>query len=318
MGSVGSMGGPAPGAQRMFPQNQGMIGMNMGQANGPSGSIAQPPTVSQADLSLPSCGGGGAGVDVQQVLFNNINLHPNHQQAGLQRQPLGPMSATYRQNLLAQQHLKPQPSTPTLMQQQLSAARLPIAVQNSMGANLAASLPVGLQGSQSTGWPQPTSSNTGLPQNTFSTPTNPFHMQQPRIPKMPPGATPFGANRGGRPLAALNAGQQMLQQRAPLNTPGLSQPQAQQQQANQSQSQAVLPDLAAYGHPQGNARQGLQCNQGYQVSRTANQQQQQLSFGYNAASGSFAGESELVDSLLKAQSTQEWMDDLDELLASHH
>ena len=29
MGSVGSMGGPAPGSQRMFPQNQGMMGMNM-------------------------------------------------------------------------------------------------------------------------------------------------------------------------------------------------------------------------------------------------------------------------------------------------
>lgn len=306
----------------MFPQNQGMMGMNMGQGGGPSGGVAPPPAVSQADLSLPSCGGGGgaAGVDVQQVLYNNMGLHPNHQQAGLQRQPLGPMSATYRQNLIAQQHLKLQSGAPMLKQQQLAAARMPNAVQNSMGANLAGSLPGSLQGGQSAAWPQPPASNTGLPQNTFSNPPNPFHMQQPRIPKMPPGTTSYGANPGGRPLGALN--QQMLQQRAPPNPQGLgqsmaNQPQTQQQQANQNQNQAVLSDLAVFGQPQGNSRQGLQCNQGYQVSRTANQQQQ-LSFGYNAASGSFAGESELVDSLLKGQSTQEWMDDLDELLASHH
>ena len=70
MGSVGSMGGPAPGSQRMFPQNQGMMGMNMGQG-GPAGGVAPPPAASQADISLPSCGGGGggAGVDVQQVLY---------------------------------------------------------------------------------------------------------------------------------------------------------------------------------------------------------------------------------------------------------
>uniref|UniRef100_A0A4W6CQ00 Mastermind like transcriptional coactivator 1 n=1 Tax=Lates calcarifer TaxID=8187 RepID=A0A4W6CQ00_LATCA len=127
MGSVSSMGGPAPGSQRMFPQNQGMMGMNMGQGGGPAGSVAPPPAASQADMSLASCGGGGggAGVDVQQVLYNNMNLHPNHpghppQQPGLQRQPLGPMSAAYRQNLLAQQqHLKTQPM---LKQQQMAAA----------------------------------------------------------------------------------------------------------------------------------------------------------------------------------------------------
>ncbi|KAF7658036.1 hypothetical protein LDENG_00018240 [Lucifuga dentata] len=315
MGSVGSIGGPAPGAQRMFPQNQGMMGMNMGQGGGPSGGVAPPPAVSQADLSLPSCGGGGG---VQKVLYNNMSLHPNHQQAGLQCPPLGP---TYRQNLIAQQHLKLQPSTPMLKQQQLAAARLPNTVQNSMGANLAGSLPGNLQGGQSTTWPQPTASNTDLPQNTFSNSPNPFHIQQPRIPKMPSGATSYGANSSGRPLGALN--QQMLQHRAPPNPQDLgqsmvSQSQAQQQQTNQNQNQTVLTDLAVFGQSQGNSHQGLQCNQGYQVSRTANQQQQQLSFGYNAASGSFAGESELVDSLLKGQSTQEWMDDLDELLASHH
>lgn len=343
MGSVGSMGGPAPGSQRMFPQNQGMMGMNMGQGGGPAGGVAPPPTVSQADISLSSCGGGGGGGVVEQVLYNNMNLHPNHpahpaQQAGLQRQPLGPMSAPYRQNLLAQQqHLKVQPNAAMLKQQQLAAAaaaaRMPGSMQNSMGANLPGSMSGSMQGAQSAAWQQQLanqqpSSNAGLPSNAFSNPPNTFHMQQqPRIPKMPPGAAPFGANPGGRPMGGLNPAQQMMQtnmaaaqQRAPPNPQSLGQPMANQQQTQQqaNQSQAVLPDLAAFGQPQGNSRQGLQCNQGYQVSRTANQQQQQVSFGYNVASGSFAGESELVDSLLKGQSAQEWMADLDDLLASHH
>ncbi|KAK2848730.1 hypothetical protein Q5P01_008564 [Channa striata] len=341
LSNVGSMGGPSPGTQRMFPQNQGMMGMNMGQAGGPTGGVAPPTAANQADISLTSCGGrtGGAGVDVQQVLYNNMNLHPNHppQQAGLQRQPLGPMSASYRQNLLAQQqqqHLKAQPNAALLKQQQLAAAaaRMPGSMQSSMGANLPGSMPGSMQGAQSTAWQQqlasqPPSSTAGLPPNAFSNPPNAFHMQQqPRIPKMQPGTAPFGANPGGRPMGGLNPGQQMMQtnmaaaqQRPPPNPQSLGQPMANQQQTQQqaNQGQAVLSDLVAFGQPQGNGRQGLQCNQGYQVSRTASQQQQ-VSFGYNVASGSFAEESELVDSLLKGQNAQEWMADLDELLASHH
>jgi len=246
------------------------------------------------------------------------------QQAGLQRQPLGSMSATYRQSLLAQQHLKPQPSAAMLKQHQLAAAaaRMPGAMQSTMGG----SLPGSVQGSQNTAWQQQLA-NQPPSSNAFNNPASAFHMQQqPRIPKMPSGPAPFGANPGGRSMTGLNPGQQMMQtnmaaaqQRAPPNPQSLGQPMANQQQAQQqqaNQNQAVLSDMAAFGQPQGNGRQGLQCNQGYQVSRTASQQQQ-VSFGYNVASGSFAAESELVESLLKGQSTQEWMADLDELLASH-
>lgn len=320
----------------MFPQNQGMLGMNMSQASGPAGGVApQPTAVSQADISLSSCGGGGAGVDVQQVLYNNMNLHPGHpghpaQQAGLQRQPLGAMSTPYRQTLLAQQqHMKAPPSVAMLkqQQQQLAAARMPGAMQSNMGATLPNAMAGSMAGAPSSAWQQqmgsqPPSNNATLPPNAFSNPPNSFHLQQhPRIPKIPQGGSPFVGNPAGRPLGSLNPVQQMMQQRAPPNPQSLGQPMANQQQTQQpqgNQSQAVLPDLAAFGQPPGNGRQGLQCNQGYQVSRTANQQQQQVSFGYNAASGSFAGESELVDSLLKGQSTQDWMTDLDELLASHH
>ncbi|XP_028271204.1 mastermind-like protein 1 isoform X2 [Parambassis ranga] len=334
MGSVGSMGGPTP-SSRMFPQNQGMMGMNMGQGGGPAGGVA--PAASQNDISLPSCGsgGGGAGVD---VLYNNMNLHPNHpnhpghppQQAGLQRQALGSMSAPYRQNLLAQQqHLKAQPNAALLKQQQMAAAaaHMPGSMQGSMGPGLPGSMAGSMQGGQNAGWQQQLA-NQPPPSSAFNNPPNAFHMQQQaRISKMPPGATPFGANPGGRPMGGLNPAQQMMQtnmaaaqQRAAANPQSLGQPMANQQQTPQqqaNQNQAVLSDLAAFGQPQGNGRQGLQCNQGYQVSRTASQQQQ-VSFGYNVASGSFAAESDLVDSLLKGQSSQEWMADLDELLASHH
>ncbi|KAM9377419.1 mastermind-like protein 1 [Pholidichthys leucotaenia] len=310
---MSTMGGPTPGS-RMFPQNQAMMG------------VAPPPAASQADISLSSCGGGGTGVD---VLYNNMNLHANHapQQPALQR----PISAQFRQNLLAQQQLqKGPPNAAMLKQHQLAAAaaaaRMPGSMQSSMGA--------GMSGGHGAPWQQQLanqtpSSNAGLPANAFNSQPNAFHMQQPRLSKMPPGSAPFGTNPGGRPMGGLNPGQQMMQtnlaaaqQRVAPNPQSLSQPMASQQQTPQqlaSQNQAVLSDLAAFGQPQGTGRQGLQCNRGYQMSRTASQQQQQVSFGYNVASGSFAAESDLVDSLLKGQSPQEWtdLDDLDDLLANH-
>ncbi|XP_014869209.1 PREDICTED: mastermind-like protein 1 [Poecilia mexicana] len=280
--NMGSMGSPAPGT-RMFPQNQSMMGMSMAQGAGPSGSVATPPAASQADISLPSCGGGGASVD---SLYGGMTLHP-----GQQRQPLGPMGAPYRQ-LPQQQLLKP-PSAAMLKQQQLTATRMQA---GGMGGAMAGAA-----------WQQQPAGAATLHANAFA--ANAFHMQHPRIPKMAAGSTSFG----GRAVPGLN--QQMMQtnmaaqQRAP--------PAAQTQQQPANQSAPVLPDLAAYGPPQAGGRQALPCNQGYQVSRGGGQQQQQLSFGYNAAAGSFAAESELVDSLLKGQSTQEWMADLDELLAGH-
>ncbi|XP_061644074.1 mastermind-like protein 1 isoform X2 [Phyllopteryx taeniolatus] len=285
LASVSSMGGPAPAGQRMFPQPQGMMGIKMA-----AGGAPPPPTASQADLGLTSCGG-----DVQQVLYNNMNLHPGGGHAPQQRQPM------YRHALLAQQqqqHLNKQPNAALLKQQQMAAARMPANMQ--AGPNAV--------------WQQ-----QGLAPNAFANAPNAFHMQQqqqqPRIPKMTAGsAAAFNANPAGRPMAGM---MQSAQQRAPSNPQSLGPPQTQHQQATQNHptNQNVLPDLAAFGAAASGGRPSLACNQGYQVSRTANQQQ--LSFGYNAAAGSFAAESDLVESLLKGQSTHEWMADLDELLASH-
>ncbi|KAI4789573.1 hypothetical protein KUCAC02_035154 [Chaenocephalus aceratus] len=290
MGSVGSMGGPAP-SQRMFPQNQGILGMSLG--GGPSGGVAPPPTGS--DISLTSCGG--------DVLYNNNSMQ---QPVAMTRQPLSAMAtATYRHSLLAQQHLKGPPNASMLKQQQQINARMP--------GNM-----------QSVAWQQQQLANQTPP---FSSSSNAFHLQQQqRLSKMAPGgAASFGSIPGGRPMGSLNMMQNNMaaaQQRAAPNPQMSNQPQQQPQQQQQTanQSAAGLPDLAAFGQvvAGGGGRPGLQCNQGYQVTRTAAQQQQQVAFGYNVASGSFAGESELVDSLLKGHNAQEWMNDLDELLAGHH
>jgi hypothetical protein len=259
------------------------------------------------------------------------------------------MGASYRQNMLSQQqHLKNQPNAALLKQQQQQLARLPGSMP---GGNMPSVMPNAMQSTQSQSWQQqgmqqamgaqqPPSSNGALPPNAFANP-NAFHMQQQtHIPnKMPVGNTPFGANANGRPMGAMNPAQQQMMQQAQQRTAAnpqvsLGQPLGpgqvlpNQQQQHGSQGQGVLPDLGAFGQPQGGrlVSQVLQCRQqGYQVNRTANQQQQQqqLPFIYNTGSGasslpSFPGESDLVDSLLKERSTQEWMDDLDELLASHH
>lgn len=340
MASVNQLGGPNPGGQRMFPQTPGM--MAMGQGGGPAPSA--PPAASQADMSLSSCAGG---LDVQQVLYGMHPSHPNQQ-----RLPVSSIPAAYRQNVLAQQqaHLKSQPNAALLKQQQL--ARLPNSMPNTLANSMNSAMPNSMAGNMSGAMPpqaqswqqqqphpglqqgmagQPNPSNSNMPP---AFPSSGFHMQ-PRLPKLPNSA-PFtqagmGNGAANRAMTSMNPGQMMSnmsQQRT--NNTGMGQqlpPPNQQQQAQQGQqappqSQQVLPDLGAFGQPQGaqvpNRTTGMQCNQAYQVSRSAGQQ---LPFGYNTQPGaslpSFPAESDLVDSLLKNQPTHEWMDDLDELLASH-
>ncbi len=256
---------------------------------------------------------------------------------------------TARMFLAAQQaHLKNQSNAAMLKQQQQQQQQLarmpnsmPNALANNMGSAMPSSMQTSIQGalsSQAQSWQQqpqqhpglqPSSANGGMPAGY---PNSNFQMQS-RLSKLP-NNTPFpqggmGNSATGRTLAGMNPGQMMLnmnQQRT--NNPGMSQqlPPPGQQTAQQgqpqapSQTQQVLPDLGSFSQPQAgpNRSAGLQCNQSYQLNRTANQQ---LQFSYSAQSGSslsgFSAETDLVDSLLKNPTTQEWMDDLDELLASH-
>ncbi|XP_059378124.1 mastermind-like protein 1 [Carassius carassius] len=345
IGSVNSLSGPTPGTQRMFSQTQGMMGMGVGQNTGPT--TGPPPAAGQADMNLSSCAGG---LDVQQVLYGNMPMHPSH--PNQQRPSVSNMSAAYRQNVLAAQqqaHLKNQPNAAMLkqqqqQQQQQQLARMPNSMPNTlannMGSAMPTSMPSSIQGalpSQAQSWQQqqqhpglqPGSANGGMPAGF---PNSGFHMQ-PRLSKLP-NNTPFpqggmGNSAAGRTLAGMNPGQMMPnmnQQRT--NNPGMSQqlPAPGQQTVQQGQPQAppqtqqVLPDLGSYSQPQAgpNRTAGLQCSQAYQLNRTPNQQ---LQFSYSTQSGGslsgFPAETDLVDSLLKNPLTQEWMDDLDELLASH-
>lgn len=317
MGSVNSLGNPAPGVQRMFPQNQSMMGI--GQGGGPAPGAQ--PAASQADLNLSSCAGG---LEAQQVLYGNMPMHPSH--ANQQRLPVSPMQ-TYRHNVLAQQqaHLKQQQqlarmpnSMPNAMTNNMTS--MPSSVPNTITSNIQPALPPQAQswqqqhpGLQQGMVGQPNTNNGALPAGF---PNSSFHMQ-PRMTKLP-GSAPFtqaglGNGAAGRAMVGMNPGQIMqnvAQHRA--NSATMAQQQPQQGQPA-PQSQQVLPDLGPFGQPQAG-----QCNQAYQVNRTPSQQ---LQFAFNAQSAGglagFPGESDLVDSLLKNQSTQEWMDDLDELLASH-
>ncbi|KAG9259490.1 mastermind-like protein 1 isoform X1 [Astyanax mexicanus] len=317
MGNVNSLGGPAPSAQRMFTQTQSMMGM--GQGSGPTPGA--PSAASQAEMSLSSCTGG---LDVQQVLYGNMPMHPSH--PNQQRVPVSAMSAAYRQNMLAQQqaHLKSQPNAALLkqQQQQQQLAHLPN-MSNTLANNMNSAMPSSIPGAmppqswqqqQQQSHPalqqsmagQPNPSSGGMPTGF---PGSGFHIQ-PRMPKLP-GSSPFtqaamGNGTTSRAMAGMNPGQMMpnmAQQRT--NNPGMGQqlppPNQQQQQPQQGQqappqSQQVLPDLSSFGQSQGaqvpNRTAGMQCNQAFQVNGTAGQQMQ---FAYSNQPN-LLGESDL-DSL---------------------
>ncbi|KAJ8405292.1 hypothetical protein AAFF_G00322830 [Aldrovandia affinis] len=328
LGGVGLSCGATPGGQRMFPQTQSMMGMGVGVGVGQNGGPAP---------VAPSAAG-----QVEMVPYNNnsMTLH-SHTGQSQQRQPGGAMTATYRQNqnLLAQQHHKNPPNPALLKQQQQQLARMPGAMSNSLPNTLPSGVPMQTQpwqqhpSMQQTMGAQVAAGNGGL--QAFGGPA--FHAQ-PRLSKLP-GPAPFSQTglNGGRPLTTMTPAQMMAalpQQRTnpalapqqhaqPLAPPPQQQhaqplaPPTAQQQGPQVLPGVSLPDLGAFGQPA--SRAGLQCNQGYPVNRTT--ANQELPFGYSSQSGnglaSFPGESELMDTLLKNQSTQDWMDDLDELLANH-
>lgn len=304
MGGVNPLAGPAPATQRIFQQNPSMMGLGQGAGPAPGG----PPAASQTDLSL-SCG----GMDAQQVIYSGMPMHPAH--ANQQRLPVSAMQ-TYRQNMLAQQqaHLKQQQmarmtgNIPMAGSMSSMAGSLP----GTMGSNIQSGMPPQAQTWQSQQHP---GLGNGAMQAGF--PNASFHMQ-PRMTKLPGnaqfGQAGMGTGVPGRVMVGMNPAQ-MMPAMAQQRSNGASM--AQQQQQPQ-QGQQVLPDLGPFGQAaQVSSRTtGMQCNQAYQVNRTANQQ---MPFAYNAQSATslpgFPGDSDL-DSLLKHQ-TEEWMDDLNELLASH-
>ncbi|XP_036080273.1 mastermind-like protein 1 isoform X2 [Rousettus aegyptiacus] len=147
-----------------------------------------------------------------------------------------------------------------------------------------------------------------------------FHMQQTHL-KMP--SPQFSQAMPSRPMApmssAATAGPLLssvgAQQRA--SAPAPAPPQGAPQQGLPSLSPGG-PELGAFSQSPGaplGGRAGLHCAQAYPM-RTVGQE---LPFAYSGQPGgsglaSMAGDADLIDSLLKNRTSEEWMSDLDDLL----
>ncbi|XP_019516970.1 PREDICTED: mastermind-like protein 1 [Hipposideros armiger] len=158
--------------------------------------------------------------------------------------------------------------------------------------------------------------------NTVSpfTASSGFHMQQAHLKMSSPQFSQVMPSRPMAPMSSAAATGPMLppvsvQQRT--SAPAPAPPQGAPQQGLPGLSPGG-PELGAFSQspaPPMGGRAGLHCPQAYPV-RTATQE---LSFAYGgqpAGSGlaSMAGDADLMDSLLKNRTSEEWMNDLDDLL----
>ncbi|XP_067588673.1 mastermind-like protein 1 [Pseudorca crassidens] len=147
-----------------------------------------------------------------------------------------------------------------------------------------------------------------------------FHMQQAHLKMSSPQFSQAMPSRPMAPMSSAAAAGSMLppvstQQRT--SAPAPAPPQGAPQQALPGLSPAG-PELGAFSQspaPTVGGRAGLHCTQAYPV-RTAGQE---LPFAYSGQPGSsglasMAGDADLIDSLLKNRTSEEWMNDLDDLL----
>lgn len=147
-----------------------------------------------------------------------------------------------------------------------------------------------------------------------------FHMQQAHLKMSSP---QFSQAMPSRPMApmssAATAGAMLPPASTQQRTSAPAAPQAAPQQGLPGLSPAG-PELGGFSQSpasQMGSRAGLHCAQAYPV-RTAGQE---LPFAYSGQPGgsglsSVAGHTDLIDSLLKNRTSEEWMNDLDDLLGS--
>uniref|UniRef100_A0A2K5F3L9 Mastermind like transcriptional coactivator 1 n=1 Tax=Aotus nancymaae TaxID=37293 RepID=A0A2K5F3L9_AOTNA len=182
-------------------------------------------------------------------------------------------------------------------------------------------------GGQNSSW-----QHQGMPNLSGQTPGNSsmspftaassFHMQQPHLKISSPQFSQAVPTRPMAPMSSAAAVGSLLppvsaQQRT--SAPAPAPPPAAPQQGLPGLSPAG-PELGAFSQSpasQMGSRAGLHCTQAYPV-RTAGQE---LPFAYSGQPGgsglsSVAGHTDLIDSLLKNRTSEEWMNDLDDLLGS--
>ncbi|XP_058524800.1 mastermind-like protein 1 isoform X2 [Ochotona princeps] len=148
-----------------------------------------------------------------------------------------------------------------------------------------------------------------------------FHMQQAHLKMSSPQFSQAMANRPAAPMNSTAATGAILPavSAQPRTSAAAAPPPAAQQQAMPGLSPAA-PELGGFSQSpasQMGGRASLHCTQTYPM-RTAGQE---LPFAYSGQPGgnglsSVAGHTDLIDSLLKNRTSEEWMNDLDDLLGA--
>ncbi|XP_043559055.1 mastermind-like protein 1 [Chiloscyllium plagiosum] len=319
--TVGNLAAANASSSRLFPQNQNMIQIGQSQSSVSSSSSA----AGQSELGASQYSNMH---NVQQGIYNvgsNVNQmlphsaqgtigngqHSNPLQMQANMTPGAQMVTGYSQNHLNSSNLAQQQHNKGTVNQAVSKThlqRLPGAVvsQNPTWPN---------QSLQSMNNQNQTNSNLVA----FSS-TSTFHVR-PSRPKFASQQFVQGMSRPGlssvRSVGSINStvGDQVM----PTLGGPLSRTNQPLQQSIPSLNQSI-PDMTNFASSQQMASRGnLQCNQVYQVRGTS----QELPFNYGNQSGGSAvqalpGDTDLMDSLLKNRTTEEWIIDLDELLGSHH
>ncbi|XP_053156520.1 mastermind-like protein 1 isoform X2 [Hemicordylus capensis] len=321
MAGVNNLGQSNSSSPRMFPQTQNMIQIGAGHSSVSSNSAQQDRGVTQY-TSMQNIQRGGLynmAPGMTQMVPQHANPSANGQPQ-MQRQPGlaqgTALPAGYGQSSLGNASISHQHSkgalNSTLSKPQM--ARMPTAI-----------------GAQNPSWQHQGRSNmnnqaqgnSGL--GTF-TASSTFHMQQTHLKmtnqQFAQGMPQVSLNTS-RPMASMNSavsGQMLSSISAQQRTNPPTQQPVPSQQVLPGMSQAV-PDLTTFSQNQNQQlpnRANLHCSQGYPV-RTAGQE---LPFAYSNQSGnnglqSLTGDTDIIDSLLKNRTSEEWMNDLDELLGNH-
>nr|XP_035952991.1 mastermind-like protein 1 isoform X1 [Halichoerus grypus] len=303
---------------RGFPQAGSLMPMGPGHTSVsslPSNSGQQDRGVAQftGSQSLPQGGLYGMASSITQIVAQpppqatNGHAHIARQTGVGQNTSV---SAAYGQNSLGSSGLSQQHNKGTL-NSGLTKPQVP-RVSAAMGG-------------QNPSWP-----HQGLPNLSGQTPgsstvspftaASSFHMQQAHLKMSSPQFSQAMPSRPMAPMSSAAAAGSMLppvsaQQRT--SAPAPAPPQGAPQPGLPGLSPGG-PELGAFSQspaPPMAGRAGLHCAQAYPV-RTAGQE---LPFAYSGQPGgsglaSMAGDADLIDSLLKNRTSEEWMNDLDDLL----
>uniref|UniRef100_A0A452RAN7 Mastermind like transcriptional coactivator 1 n=1 Tax=Ursus americanus TaxID=9643 RepID=A0A452RAN7_URSAM len=315
MNSLGPSNSSCP---RGFPQAGNLMPMGPGHTSVsslPSNSGQQDRGVAQftGSQSLPQSGLYGMASGITQIVAQpppqatNGHAHIARQTGVGQNTSV---SAAYGQNSLGSSGLSQQHNKGTL-NSGLTKPQVP-RVSAAMGGQNPSWQHQGLPNLSG----QTPGSNTVSPFTAASS----FHMQQAHLKMSSPQFSQAMPSRPMAPMSSAGAAGSMLppvsaQQRtsAPAPAPPQGAPQPGLPGLNPGG-----PELGAFSQspaPPMGGRAGLHCSQAYPV-RTAGQE---LPFAYSGQPGgsglaSMAGDADLIDSLLKNRTSEEWMNDLDDLL----